>query len=80
MPLVRITYPRGALTPDRKREIAEGLTVVVLEAEVDTVTEAGRMVTVVQFNECSADDWAAQLIGGELQPARKAEIAASIGK
>ena len=64
MPLVRITYPRGALTPDQKRQIAEALTEAVLEAEVDTVTDAGRMVTVVHFNESAADDWA---VGGQLR-------------
>lgn len=64
MPLVRITYPRGAMTPEQKRQIAAELTEVVLDAEVDAVTEAGRMVTVVHFNEASADDWA---VGGQLR-------------
>lgn len=64
MPLVRLTYPRGALTPDQKRKIADSLTEVVLDAEVDAVTEAGRMVTVVHFNEAAADDWA---VGGQLR-------------
>jgi phenylpyruvate tautomerase PptA (4-oxalocrotonate tautomerase family) len=64
MPLVRITYPRGALTPEQKRQIASSLTEIVLDAEVDAVTEAGRMVTVVHFNEAAADDWA---VGGQLR-------------
>lgn len=64
MPLVRITYPRGALAPEQKRQIAAALTEIVLEVEVDAVTDAGRMVTVVHFNEASADDWA---VGGELR-------------
>jgi len=64
MPLVRITYPRGALTPEQKRQIASMLTEIVLEAEVDAVTDAGRMITIVHFNEAAADDWA---VGGELR-------------
>ena len=43
MPVVRVTYPRGALTPDRKRQLAASLTDIVLDAEVDTITEAGKM-------------------------------------
>jgi phenylpyruvate tautomerase PptA (4-oxalocrotonate tautomerase family) len=66
MPLVRLTYPRGALTLDQKRAIAESLTEIVLDAEVDAVTEAGRMVTVVHFNEAAPDDWA---VGGTLRSA-----------
>lgn len=64
MPLVRITYPRGALTPAQKRQLAESLTQIALEVEVDTVTAAGRMVTVVHFNEAAANDWA---VGGQLR-------------
>jgi phenylpyruvate tautomerase PptA (4-oxalocrotonate tautomerase family) len=58
MPLVRITYPRGALTQDHKARLAESLTDIVLDAEVDAVTTPGRMVTVIQYTEASADDWA----------------------
>jgi phenylpyruvate tautomerase PptA (4-oxalocrotonate tautomerase family) len=66
MPLVRLTYPRGALAPAQKRRLAETLTQIVLDAEVDAVTDSGRMVTVVQFQEAAADDWA---VGGELRSA-----------
>jgi phenylpyruvate tautomerase PptA (4-oxalocrotonate tautomerase family) len=66
MPLVRITYPRGALTRAQKSRIAADLTEIVLDAEVDAVTDAGRMVTVVHFNEAAADDWA---VGGHLRSA-----------
>ena len=59
MPLVRITCPRGALSTEHKRRIAASLTDIVLDAEVDTVTEAGRMVTVIQFLEAEAADWSA---------------------
>jgi phenylpyruvate tautomerase PptA (4-oxalocrotonate tautomerase family) len=64
MPLVRITYPRGALAPEQKRQIAADLTEIALDVEVDAVTDAGRMVTVVHFNEAAADDWA---VGGQLR-------------
>jgi phenylpyruvate tautomerase PptA (4-oxalocrotonate tautomerase family) len=70
MPLVRITYPRGALTRSQKREIARSLTDIVLDAEVDAVTENGRLVTVIHFNEAAADDWA---VAGELRSAAEAE-------
>ncbi len=35
MPLIRITYPRGALSPAQKRQLAASLTEIVLEVEVD---------------------------------------------
>jgi len=57
MPVVRVTYPRGALTPDRKRQLAASLTDIVLDAEVDTITEAGKMVTVIHFLEAAPEDW-----------------------
>jgi phenylpyruvate tautomerase PptA (4-oxalocrotonate tautomerase family) len=66
MPLVRITYPRGALTPVQKRRLASALTEIALDAEVDAVTENGRLVTVIHFNEAAADDWAG---AGELRSA-----------
>lgn len=66
MPLVRITCPRGALTAEQKQQLATELTTIVLEAEVDAVTEAGRMVTVVHFNEADAENWA---VGGTLRSA-----------
>ncbi len=64
MPVVRITYPRGALAPSQKRQLAAALTEVVLDAEVDAVTDMGRLVTVIHFNEVAADDWA---VAGELR-------------
>jgi phenylpyruvate tautomerase PptA (4-oxalocrotonate tautomerase family) len=64
MPLVRITYPRGALGTEHKRRIAESLTEIVLDAEVDAVTEPGRMVTVIHFHEVEASDWS---VGGRLR-------------
>jgi phenylpyruvate tautomerase PptA (4-oxalocrotonate tautomerase family) len=38
----------------------------VLDAEVDAITDAGRAVTVVHFQEAAAEDWA---VGGELRSA-----------
>jgi phenylpyruvate tautomerase PptA (4-oxalocrotonate tautomerase family) len=69
MPLVRVTYPRGALSPVHKRRLAASLTDIVLDAEVDAVTEPGKMVTIVQFTEAAADDWA---VGGVLRSAAEA--------
>ena len=64
MPVVRVTYPRGALAPTQKRQIAAALTDIVLDAEVDAVTDAGKMVTVIHFLEAAADDWS---VAGELR-------------
>jgi phenylpyruvate tautomerase PptA (4-oxalocrotonate tautomerase family) len=64
VPLVRITCPRGALLPEQKRQLANALTEIVLEAEVDVATDAGRAVTVVHFAEAEAEDWA---VGGRLR-------------
>jgi len=69
MPLVRITCPRGALTPSRKRDVAASLTEIVLDAEVDAMTDTGRLVTVIHFQEVAADDWA---VAGELRSAANA--------
>jgi phenylpyruvate tautomerase PptA (4-oxalocrotonate tautomerase family) len=66
MPVVRVTYPRGALTPAQKRQIAASLTDIVLDAEVDTITDAGKLVTVIHFVEAAADDWS---VAGELRSA-----------
>jgi phenylpyruvate tautomerase PptA (4-oxalocrotonate tautomerase family) len=66
MPLVRVTYPSGAMPHAQKVLLAKDLTEIVLDAEVDAVTESGRMVTVVQFHESPADDWA---VGGTLRSA-----------
>lgn len=43
MPVVRLSYPKGALTQDRKARLAADLTEIVLDAEVDAVTDGGRM-------------------------------------
>ncbi len=64
MPVVRLAYPKGALTQAQKQMLAADLTDVVLDAEVDAVTASGKMVTVVQFQEAAPEDWA---VGGELR-------------
>jgi len=66
MPLVRLTYPRGAVSPSQKRQLAAALTDIVLDAEVDAVTDAGKSVTLIHFNEVGDDDWA---VAGELRSA-----------
>ena len=66
MPVVRVTYPRGALAPAQKRQIAAALTDIVLDAEVDAITDAGKMVTVIHFLEAAPEDWA---VAGELRSA-----------
>lgn len=69
MPVVRVTCPRGALAPAQKRQIAASLTDIVLDAEVDAITDAGKMVTVIHFLEADADDWS---VAGELRSASTA--------
>jgi phenylpyruvate tautomerase PptA (4-oxalocrotonate tautomerase family) len=66
MPVVRVTYPQGALPALAKQRLAAALTEIVLDAEVDAVTEPGRMVTVIHFDEVPADRWA---VGGTLRSA-----------
>ena len=64
MPVVRISCPLGSLSREQKAQIAESLTQIVLDVEVDAVTDAGRMVTVVQFHEAAPENWA---VGGQLR-------------
>lgn len=37
MPLVRLTYPRAAVTAAQKRQLAASLTEIVLDAKVDVI-------------------------------------------
>lgn len=64
MPLVRIQHPEGALPIAQKRALAASITEIVLDAEVDAVTDMGRSVTIVQFQEVRAEDWS---VGGVLR-------------
>ena len=70
MPLVRITHPRGALPLEQKRRLVAALTDIVLDVEVDAVTDAGRMVTVIQFHEAADHDWA---VAGQLRSETSAQ-------
>src|SRR5687767_9457355 len=63
MPVVGVSYPKGALSQAQKQVLASQLTDIVLDAEVDAVTPNGKSVTVVQFHEAAAEDWA---VGGVL--------------
>lgn len=58
MPLLRITYQRGALTPAQKAQLAADVTPVLLIGEVGTDTPQGRAATYVLFDELdSATEW-----------------------
>ncbi len=63
MPLIRISYPDGALSRDQKARVASELTDFIMEAEVGVATPAGRAITVVQFDPTSTGDWS---VGGRL--------------
>jgi phenylpyruvate tautomerase PptA (4-oxalocrotonate tautomerase family) len=63
VPVVRLHYPKGALSPERKKELAASLTEIVLDVEVDAITLPGRMVTVIHFDEVAPENWA---VGGQL--------------
>lgn len=51
MPLIDITYPQGALTPDERTKLADELTTVLLRAERAPDTEFFRSVTWVYVHE-----------------------------
>jgi len=63
MPVVRMSYPKGALSQAQKQMLASEITDIVLDAEVDAVTANGKSLTVVQFHEAAVEDWA---VGGVL--------------
>ncbi len=63
MPVVHMSYPKGALSQAQKQLLASELTDIILDAEVDAVTANGKMLTVIQFREAAAEDWA---VGGVL--------------
>jgi phenylpyruvate tautomerase PptA (4-oxalocrotonate tautomerase family) len=91
MPLVRVTYPRGALAPPQKRQLAAAVTEIALDAEVDDdggdPTRALRVWVLV--HEVREGSWGAagrtvsaldvaQFINPDLPAARRAEIAAKV--
>jgi phenylpyruvate tautomerase PptA (4-oxalocrotonate tautomerase family) len=51
MPMMDVTYPQGALTPDARERLAEELTTVLLRAERAPDTEFFRSVTWVYLHE-----------------------------
>ena len=54
MPLIDLTYPEGALTPDKRTELADELTTVLLRAERAPDTDFFRSVTWVYVHEMPA--------------------------
>src|SRR5271167_1917293 len=63
MPLLRITYQRGAFTDAQKAQLAEELTAAILIAEVGADTPAGRAVAYVLFDEI--DPKTSWFVGGK---------------
>jgi len=63
MPLLRVTYQRGAITPSQKDQLAERLTAAMLVGEVGADTPAGRAVAYVLFDE--VDPASAWYVGGK---------------
>jgi phenylpyruvate tautomerase PptA (4-oxalocrotonate tautomerase family) len=51
MPLIRVSCPENALTAEQKAQLAPLLTDGVMGQEVDPVTDAGRDITALVFNE-----------------------------
>ena len=51
MPFIRITCPEKALTAEQKAQLAPLLTDGVMGQEIDPVTDAGRDITALMFNE-----------------------------
>jgi len=55
MPLLDVTFPAGALSPDVRQNLVDDLTTVVLRAERAPDTEFFRNITWVYLNELPAD-------------------------
>jgi phenylpyruvate tautomerase PptA (4-oxalocrotonate tautomerase family) len=51
MPVIRVSCPANALTAEQKAQLAPLLTDGVMGQEVDPVTDAGRDITTLMFNE-----------------------------
>jgi phenylpyruvate tautomerase PptA (4-oxalocrotonate tautomerase family) len=63
MPLLRITYHRGALTDAQKSQLAEELTPVLVAGEVGADNPAGRAMAYVIFHEMDPrSEW---FVGGK---------------
>ncbi len=63
MPLLRITYQRGALNEEQKQKLAEEVTPVLVAGEVGVDNPAGRALAYVLFHEMDPKtDW---FVGGK---------------
>ncbi len=63
MPVIRVTYPRGALDGDQKAALAARLTDVLINMEGGAGTRGGRGFATVLITEEPADSW---WVGGHL--------------
>ena len=61
MPMIELTYPKGAIAPDARAELLEELATKLLAAEKAPDTEFFRSITWVYANEIDAEDLA---VGG----------------
>ena len=61
MPMIELTYPKGAIASDAREELLEELATKMLEAEKAPDTEFFRSITWVYANEIDGDDLA---VGG----------------
>ena len=69
MPMIELTYPKGAIATDAREELLEELATKLLEAEKAPDTEFFRSITWVYANEIAGEDLA---VGG--RPGRRAAI------
>jgi phenylpyruvate tautomerase PptA (4-oxalocrotonate tautomerase family) len=51
MPVIRVSCPTNALTAEQKAQLATLLTDGVMGQEIDPLTDAGRHLTALMFNE-----------------------------
>ena len=61
MPMIEVTYPKGAIAPDARPELLEELATKLLAAEKAPDTEFFRSITWVYANEIDVEDLA---VGG----------------
>lgn len=70
MPMMTVQYPHEALTPEKKDQLAEDLTKVILQIEGGADTPAGRSIAWVRFQPIARDDW---YLGGRTDATFEAE-------
>ena len=61
MPMIELTYPKGAIAPEARAELLDELATKLLEAEKAPDTDFFRSITWVYANEIASDDLA---VGG----------------